>query len=346
MNNLILKEIYRAILFSKLSCNNPSDIHNLDDSFANIQKIIVNNNMHFIENNDLKCYMFKYNNTIFIAINLITQYEKKLTKFKDKIYINRKMFEYYQDLEDKLYQNIIEYDKTKNIKKIYVCGYKLGGSFATVIAAILAEKFKHMYLVSCFTFGALKVGNKYFREYFNKNITCNYRVLIESDIHWSNNWKHYVHISNHLQLENDNIIEIDEQHQTSCNKIVRYFFGNHEMTDNNITINTYLEKINNIISTYNININNTRNRMPTLCITPFKRDENDSTSSSLSNKSLYPPSGPSTTNKCGSPMIEELSQLIIKKIEHVDDMLMRFIERQKTSTQNENMQIKDIVLQF
>ncbi len=349
MNNLILKEIYRAILFSKLSYNNPTDIHNLDDSFANIQKIIVNNNMHFIENNDLKCYMFKYNNTIFIALNLVTQYEKKLTKFRDKIYINRGIFEQYRDLEDKLHQNIIEYDKTKNIKKIYVCGYKLGGSLATVIAAILAEKFKHMYLVSCFTFGALKVGNKYFREYFNKNITCNYRVLIADDVHWSNQWKHYAHISNHLQLENDNIIEVDEQQETNCKKFVRYFFGNHEMPDNNISIDTYLDRINKILTVYNININNARNRMPTICITPYKRDENDSTSSSLSNKSIYPPSGPtistSTTSKSSSPMTEELSQLIIKKIERVDDILMKFIEKQKTPPQNENMQLKDIVLQ-
>lgn len=345
MNNLILKEIYRAILFSKLSYNNPVDIHNLDDSFANIQKIIVNNNMHFIENNDLKCYMFKYNNTIFIAINLTTVYDKKLTKFRDNIYINHRIFEYYRDLEDKLYQNIIEYDKTKNIKKIYVCGYKLGGSLATVTAAILAEKFKHMYLVSCFTFGALKVGNKHFREYFNKNITCNYRVLIEGDTHWSNRWKHYTHISNHLQLENDNIIEVDEPQETNCKKIVRYFFGNHEMPDTSITINTYLDKINNIISAYNININNTRNRMPTLCITPYRKDENDSTSSSLSNKSMYPPSGPTIPSKNNSPMTEEFSQLIIKKIERVDDMLMKFIEKQKTPPQNDNMEIKDIVLQ-
>jgi predicted lipase len=86
--------------------------------------------------------------------------------------------------------NIHEYDKNKNIKKLYICGYKLGGSVATVVASILAEKFRHTYLVSCFTFGAFKVGNKYFKEYFNRHVTCNYRIMVEGDTHWSNHWKH------------------------------------------------------------------------------------------------------------------------------------------------------------
>jgi hypothetical protein len=343
MNNLILKEIYRAILFSKLSCNNPSDINNLDDSFASIQKIIVNNNMHFIENNDLKCYMFKYNNTIFITIHLVTQYEKELIKFKDNIYINHGIFTQYQELKDKLFQNIMDYDKTKNIKKIYVCGYKLGGSLATVVAAILAEKFKHMYLVSCFSFGALKVGNKHFRDYFNKNITCNYRILIADDTHWSNNWKRYTHVSNHLQLENDNITEIDECSETNCKKIIKLFFGNTEMPNSNITIQTYLDKLNSIISAYNVNTNNIRNVLPSLCIA--KKDENESTTSSLSNKSLYPPSGPSTSSKGNSPISEDLSQLIIKKIEHVDEMLMKILNKQRNQC-NQNMQLNDIVLKL
>jgi hypothetical protein len=341
MNNLILKEIYRAILFSKLSSSNPSEIHNLDSSFANIQKILVNNNMHFIENNDLKCYMFKYNNTIFISIHLVTQYEKELIKFKDNIYINHGIFTQYQELKDKLFQNIMDYDKTKNIKKIYVCGYKLGGSLATVVASILAEKFKHMYLVSCFSFGALKVGNKHFRDYFNKNITCNYRILITGDTHWSNNWKRYTHVSNHLQLENDNITEI-EGCETNCKTIMKYFFGNTEIPNNNITIQTYLDKLNSILSAYNVNTNNTTNMLPSLCIA--KKDENESTSSSLSNKSLYQQSGPSTSSKANSPISEDLSQLIIKKIEHVDEMLMKILNIK--SACSENMQLNDIVLKL
>jgi hypothetical protein len=334
MNNLILKEIYRAVLFSKLSENKPCDIDHNDITFSDIQKIMANNNMHFIENVDSKCYMFKYNNTIFISIHSVAYYEKKLTKFKDKICINSTAFLQYQALEDKLIQNIHEYDKNKNIKKLYICGYKLGGSVATVVASILAEKFRHTYLVSCFTFGAFKVGNKYFKEYFNRHVTCNYRIMVEGDTHWSNHWKHYTHVSDYLQLENDNITEKSDINCTRMSALSNLFCAPMNIVDSAVTVNTYIEKLNSIITAYNLNIKGTSK--PIICIPCFKKDENDSTSSSLSSKSI---SAPNT--KTHSPISDDLTYMILKKIEHMDTVISRMIEKE-----NRNMQIKDIVLQL
>ena len=334
MNNMILKEIHRALLFCKLSENNPCDLDNNDITFADIHKILINNNMHFIENPDVKCYMFKYNNTIFISIHSVAIYAKKMIKYRDKICINNMAFLQYQSLEDKLIQNIHEYDKNKTVKKLYICGYKLGGSIATVVAAILADKFKHMYLVSCFTFGAFKVGNKYFKQYFNENITCNYRIMIENDNHLSDYWNHYTHVSNLLQLENDNIIEkSDEKCRVGGISIFNnYFCAPIDNVDNTISINTYIQRLHKILSTYNLNIK------PLINI-PIRKEENDSTSSSLSTKSQ---SASNTGSKTSSPISEELSCMILKKIEHIDVILSNLLGKKE----NCNMQIKDIVLQL
>lgn len=344
MNNLILKEIYRTALLCKLSQLNPSDINNNDATFSNIRKIIIDNNMNFIINDKLKCYMFNYNNTIFIVFYSTIIYKKPMIKFKDKIKINKDIFLIYNTIHDNLIKYINDYNKDKNIKKIYVCGYNIGGTFATVASAILAEKFKHMYLISCYTFGSLKAGNRHFCNYFNENITCNYRIWIEDDTHISNTWKCYKHVSNYLQLENDNIIEKPELNSNHCIKkflCCCYYVSTY---DNIISIDTYLDKFNNILSAYNLNIRS-KQYIPSPSL---RKDDMDSTSSTISS---YPPSygiiNSNNSSKNNSPITEDLSNLIIKKIQNVDKIVSKLIDTKRTnSIKSPSMNIKDIVLQM
>jgi hypothetical protein len=353
MNSLILKEIYRTLVLCKLSNLNQSEINNINTNdifYSSIYKIIINNNMNIIQNDELKCYMYQYNNIIFIILNSKINYTKKMIKLKDNIRINSDIFQQYSLIYDKILDNISEYTKEKSIKKIFVCGYKIGGSLGTVISAILAERFKNMYLVSCYTFGALKVGNKHFCKYFNDNITSNYRIHLHYDDDISNNWNNYRHVSNYLEPDNENIIE---KPQIIYKKSLFCCISPniHDTRDNIIPIDMYIDKINSIIIAYNINIkqeNKDKQLIPYSNICFVKKNDNDesSTLSTYTSQSMQSLPISRKTSKNNSPIIDDLSQLIIKKLQNMDDIITNIINTKKRSDVKNKMEIKDIVLQF
>ena len=162
MNNIIVKELFRTALLSKISFKKSSEINICIDSnsdFSDIKKIISKHEVCFIENDVLKCYIIKYCNTIYISFSTILSYniDSQLHYFKDNIYIHKGLFHHFQNMKEQLIDHISDLDNLKNVKKIYICGYKLGGALATVAASILAEYYNNIYLVSCFTFGAQRV---------------------------------------------------------------------------------------------------------------------------------------------------------------------------------------------
>lgn len=259
MNNMILKEIYRAVLFSKLSSKYPSDfnIEAKSNTYNDIHKIILNNNMSFIENQSFKCYCLKYNNTIYIAIHSTLTYDmKKMTKMKDNIYVNQNLLLQYRDLEIQVIKNINELNKTKLIKKIYICGYHVGGALATLTAAILAEKYKNMFLVSCFTFASPMVGNKHFKKYYNEYVTCNYRLTTSDDT--PKCYSRYCHVSGALQLEEDNIIDIEEHRKNMYESFAKRCLAIYDKkcTDSHAHIDTYIVRLKNLVSIIQSNILN------------------------------------------------------------------------------------------
>jgi hypothetical protein len=261
MNSMILKEIHRSLLFSKLASKYPYEL-NIEikqSKFKDIHKIIFNNDINFIENDTFKSYVFKYNNIIYICIHSTLKYhdDKELIKLKDNIYVNNNVLSQYKAFEDKIIKNISELNDTKLIKKIYVCGYSSGGALAILTSAILAEKYKNMFLVSCFTFGSPKIGNKYFKKYFNKYITCNYRIIISNDLNIQTEWPYYEHISDGLLLENDNIMEIIEKENNVYDNIIKYISKKKiNYIENSINIDEYIYRFNNLISIYQSNVLN------------------------------------------------------------------------------------------
>ena len=56
----------------------------------------------------------------------------------------------------------------------------------------------------------------------------------------------------------------DEQYETNCKKFVRFFFGKHEISDNNITINNKLTINNKIHNKTTINKKITTNKNITI----------------------------------------------------------------------------------
>lgn len=258
MNNMIVKDLYRAALLCGISYKVPSEIDTIietDDRYSSIKKIITNNNMLYIENSSFKCYMFKYCNTIYISVHsfLPFNYRGKMKRYNDNIYIHAGILHQFNVMEPELIKNIKELDSAQNVKKIHVCGYNIGGALSSVISSVLAKKYKHIYLVSCFTFGSPKVGNKHFKTIFNENITSNYRITTDK---WSSDEEtnfissskySYCHVCNPLYLENNNIVELKNIHHTNyaiCNK--------YPLRDID-PLEKYIECFYNIIVSYNQN---------------------------------------------------------------------------------------------
>jgi poly(3-hydroxyalkanoate) synthetase len=256
MNNLIIKEVYRMSLFSKMSFHSSSELNWLfeeqNSTYAEILKIIKNNNIQYFEDSHLKYYIFKHNNTIFIIFNSTLMYtiDRTLAKYKEGIYMHKGLLQQFQDIEDNLYYNIHQINQSKTLKKIYIGGYYMGGGLATIAASIIAEKYKNMFLVSCFTFESPMVGNCAFKRFFKEVISNNYRVILEdtsADVKCSldiyNCYKHhiylyalynkfydgaYCHVSNALQLTPEIILEIKKPRLSKTDRLFKQFYKGHQ----------------------------------------------------------------------------------------------------------------------
>lgn len=84
----------------------------------------------------------------------------------------------FQSLEPYLTECFLE----NNIKVITFCGHSLGGSIATVAAAYYGSMFNNRKTISCHTFGAPKVGDKEFAQWFADSVNESIRVIIPGDL--------------------------------------------------------------------------------------------------------------------------------------------------------------------
>jgi len=377
MNHIIIKELHRSALISKLSELSPSDVKSINetnDTYSDIYKLIIKNDMCYIQNEQVKCYIFKYSNVIYIGIHSTMDYIKnsKLTHFKDKIYIHEGVYNAFVSIEEKLIYNILNIDKNKCVKKIYVTGHGAGGAIATVISGTLSYKYKNIYIVSCFTFGCPPVGNKRFRKWFIKNISCNYRVIVENDSNVSNNllsWFKYYHISDELRLTMDNIVNITHIDLSFIKCMKNYILKRDNVSKSYTPIDTYINYLKSILSLYKTNtckINQTsysddKSSDGRVEIQRFSLKESDSfksgarsisstsspimtfiTSPKLCNRSSpnknmlnrLSPHRPSTSTYIQRPMTDEFVGLIIQKLDNANNTLSKYLEQnlQRTSS--------------
>jgi hypothetical protein len=283
MNNLIVKEIYCAALFSKMAFYDAKQLSALfqdkNNSFNYISRYIKNNNLIYITEDNIKSYIFKYGNTIFIVFNsqIIISTKDKKTRYKG-LHLHNGLLKQFLSIENKIYHNINKLNENNSIKKIYITGYYKGGSIATIAAAFLGEKYKNIYLVTCLTFNSLMVGDYAFVKFFNEYVSNNYRMIINDynksknlDINKYNCYDHYKykynlykefvknnyhHVSNALEITNNCIIELKIPVLNTSEKIFKCFYicENNNREDNIINIELYIELLQKIIMHYSENL--------------------------------------------------------------------------------------------
>lgn len=276
--------------------------------YGDILKIIRNNNLLYFTDVAVQYYMFKYNNTIFIIFNssLLYSKNKQLVKYKDNsIHIHQGLLKQFQAIEDNICYNINNLNRSKMVKKIYIAGYYMGGGLATIAASILAERFKNMFLVSCFTFGAPMVGNCAFKRYFKELVSTNYRITLTDSVHQNHcglefyncysyhRYKYnlynkfyngnYCHVSNALQLTDNNILELKKPRLTKTDRFLRPFYCNINIEDSIYDIDVYIQRLESIISIYKENLSK---QIAALSLTDRKQINGDNATTFNANSSF------------------------------------------------------------
>lgn len=95
------------------------------------------------------------------------------------------------------------------VDSIVVCGHSLGGAIATLMAYGIKCTFPQ-YHVECCTIGSPRVGNKVFKENFDKSgIDC-IRVVHNNDLVTHTPYIGYLHVNYQLRLDNEGNVKKGE----------------------------------------------------------------------------------------------------------------------------------------
>lgn len=255
MNHIIIKEIYKISLLTKLNQYPQQELNGVikdNEIFGEIQKIFSNNDLYFINYDKEKCYMCKYLNTIYIIFHSELEFQNEKSKqWKDKMYLHRTILNTILSIKDQIINYITILDNDNKIKKIYISGFGTGGAFATLLAAMLSESYANMYLISCFTFGSPGIGNKKFKKHFNKYVNTSYRIILDDEC----DKKYYKYnVTDKLILCSDNIYI----HNRCKKNIIKKFQQLIGLTpkydyDNLNNMDKYINNLRNIITLYKIN---------------------------------------------------------------------------------------------
>lgn len=181
------KEAYEAATRSKLAYKEPIEIlsmikHNLElyEQYISPQPKFITSPVE--SDQDAQAYIWKKDNTIYLSFrgtsskkDIIADADIRTHKIKDKIYVHRGFFLQFNSIESLITQEIHD-----DAEYLYVSGHSLGGGLAQIAAAFYAELFPNIKVI-CHTFGAPRTGNKYFVEWFNKNVHKNYRFVNTQD---------------------------------------------------------------------------------------------------------------------------------------------------------------------
>lgn len=87
--------------------------------------------------------------------------------------------EYYNNLKDKMFEEINIFREEEGEKEIVFCGHSLGGSCSIGALDVFLSFYKIP--IKLYTYGAPKIGNKYFSSLVNKNLDNSYRIVKNND---------------------------------------------------------------------------------------------------------------------------------------------------------------------
>jgi triacylglycerol lipase len=115
--------------------------------------------------------------TDFNAFHMVVPYNNEASDIR----VHGGLLNAYKSVRDKIHKYIQSIKERVGI--IYVIGHSLGGGLATLCAVDMQYNYKSISgPVVCYTYGALKVGNKAFVDSYNTRVPETYRIYMRTDL--------------------------------------------------------------------------------------------------------------------------------------------------------------------
>ena len=198
-----MKSVYEAAVRSKMAYLEPNEI-----PFKN----------EFISSSeDTQVYIWKIDDVVYVTFrgtsslkDALDDLDIKRTRVSGKIKVHKGFYKQFQSVQIKITKILLKL--TENASRIIFTGHSLGGALAQIAAAYYGDVLEDIF-VTCYTFGSPRVGNKYFVEWFSKNVNEHVRVVNDNDpvpmIPTMFYWTHTDNISVKLTEDSVKYIEKD-----------------------------------------------------------------------------------------------------------------------------------------
>ena len=166
---------------------------------------------------DAQVYFWKIDDTIYITFRGTSSLKDATVdlnisryRIRDRIKVHEGFYMQFKSVEIELTKRLVH----TQAQKIVFAGHSLGGALAQIAAAYYGEIFDFAH-VACHTFGSPRVGNKYFVEWFSKNVDENVRVMNRRDpVPMIPTFHYWVHTTNtcvvlyddgHTEIKKDDV---------------------------------------------------------------------------------------------------------------------------------------------
>lgn len=144
----------------------------------------------------------------------------------------------FRDDIDTIWEDILDWLKTKSKKQIYTCGHSLGGAMSGIAASRLKGSI-------CYNYGCPRIGNEKWTKEFNKNSVM-YRFVNNSDIvpKMPPIWMRYKHTGDLFFINKDGKIRKNPSSFEKIQNLCKLSEGinNHAMIDYCSSIKDWVEK--------------------------------------------------------------------------------------------------------
>jgi len=116
----------------------------------------------------------------------------------------------WEPVEEDVYTAIREAkDTVDTVDSVVVCGHSLGGAVATLMAYSIKDRF-YGYHVECCTIGSPRVGNKIFKQNYDKCEIETIRVVHNNDLVTHTPYIGFLHVNHQLRLDSDGNVKKGE----------------------------------------------------------------------------------------------------------------------------------------
>jgi len=131
----------------------------------------------------------------------------KISPYNDEtISVEKGFYTAYTYIKLELFKNLDILCEKYSTNELIIAGHSLGGALATLTSYNIMCDYSKYNIVSIFTFGSPRVGNKYFVESFNHYNISSYRITHYHDVvpHLPEEFIGYLHVPNEIWYNEDN----------------------------------------------------------------------------------------------------------------------------------------------